>query len=203
MSILENPVIRNNYKKISTIAVLTVTAAGIFYWSHKPKLQPIPNIFPLITAGNTEGLRAALVKTPAATLAVDLDGNTALHIAAIVGDAEILELLLSRGANPNTLNNRGESPLLSAIGAPRNAPATIKLLLDAGADPRQKLAHASSVLHSAARTISIDPQVVSLLLKDSSQLEQRDESGQTPLELARQFNNAGFLSAVRQVAVAH
>ncbi|KAH7378533.1 ankyrin repeat-containing domain protein, partial [Cadophora sp. MPI-SDFR-AT-0126] len=42
-------------------------------------------------------------------------GLTPLHFAALVGDAEITEFFLSRGADPNALSHYGETPLHFAL----------------------------------------------------------------------------------------
>ena len=39
------------------------------------------------------------------------DGNTPLHLAAFFGDASLVKLLLTKGANPETKNSKGETAL--------------------------------------------------------------------------------------------
>jgi ankyrin repeat protein len=65
----------------------------------------------------------------------DSQGNSALHIAALLGFPEGAELLLSRKAQVNLGNNSGETPLIIAVQQ-RNL-AMIRLLLANGADPKQ------------------------------------------------------------------
>lgn len=65
----------------------------------------------------------------------DTQGNTALHIAALLGFPEGAELLLSRKAQVNLGNNSGETPLIIAVQQ-RNLPI-VRLLLANGADPKQ------------------------------------------------------------------
>jgi ankyrin repeat protein len=45
----------------------------------------------------------------------DSDGNTALHIAAMYCDSEMVDYLLQHGANPAIVNKHGLSPLAIAI----------------------------------------------------------------------------------------
>lgn len=54
-------------------------------------------------------------------------------LAAYHGHPLLLVLLLSYGANPNTLNDRQQSPLAGAIF--KNELEVVKLLIEGGADP--------------------------------------------------------------------
>src|SRR6185312_9884649 len=48
-------------------------------------------------------------------LPMDAHGHTALHWAAALGRVQLLELLLSRGADLCKVNNDGESALIRAV----------------------------------------------------------------------------------------
>ena len=52
---------------------------------------------------------------PADINAVDEDGNTVLHIAAQVDDAELITYFIFKGADPELKNNDGDTPLHVAI----------------------------------------------------------------------------------------
>lgn len=54
-------------------------------------------------------------------------------LAAYHGHAALVALLLSHGANPNILNDRGQSPLAGAVF--KNEKEVIEALLHGGADP--------------------------------------------------------------------
>ena len=54
-------------------------------------------------------------------------------LAAYHGHATLVSLLLKHGADPNRLNDRGQSPLAGVVF--KNEAECIKLLLDGGADP--------------------------------------------------------------------
>ena len=54
-------------------------------------------------------------------------------LASYHGHPALVELLLAHGANPNTLNDRNQSPLAGAVF--KNESAVIKALLGGGADP--------------------------------------------------------------------
>ena len=54
-------------------------------------------------------------------------------LAAYHGHAELVSLLLAQGAEPNTLNDRGQSPLAGAVF--KNEEKVVDALLEGGADP--------------------------------------------------------------------
>ena len=64
----------------------------------------------------------------------DRDGNTPLHDAALFGDETAVNYLIGAKARLNATNNRGETPLILAVQ--RRAIQLVKLLMDAGADPK-------------------------------------------------------------------
>lgn len=47
--------------------------------------------------------------------AQDVDGNSALHVAAEMDDAEMVNFLVVKGADRELVNRRGDTPLLSAV----------------------------------------------------------------------------------------
>ena len=61
----------------------------------------------------------------------DGSGNTPLHYASEWKLDNAAKILLDKGANPNTKNSSGETPLFMAIKA--DSPSTIDLLLINGA----------------------------------------------------------------------
>src|SRR4051812_6150498 len=103
--------LNKNAKQIALITLLLGTTATIGWTQWPRSLQAIPTIFHNITSPNPDALRAALAAHPQSVNEVDLDGNTALHIAAITGNTEIIDILLANHANPNAKNARGETPL--------------------------------------------------------------------------------------------
>ncbi|KAF4501405.1 ankyrin [Fusarium agapanthi] len=59
-------------------------------------------------------------------------GDTLLMLAAYHGHADLVKVLVQHGADPNRLNDRGQSPLAGAVFKKEDA---VTQLLDGGADP--------------------------------------------------------------------
>jgi len=76
---------------------------------------------------------AVLLGAGATVDAVDAAGNTALHIGATVGDAELCERLLEGGASVDARSKKGATPLMLAAAGGHCAACMV--LLAYGADP--------------------------------------------------------------------
>ncbi|XVE50029.1 hypothetical protein DITRI_Ditri01bG0129400 [Diplodiscus trichospermus] len=95
----------------------------------------------------------------------DFDGCTLLHLACETADFGMLELLLQYGANINSMDSRGQTPLHRCILKGKAAPA--KLLLARGADP-QALNREGKTAHELAVESDFDDTEVLALLSDSN-----------------------------------
>ncbi|SCV70513.1 BQ2448_1907 [Microbotryum intermedium] len=60
-------------------------------------------------------------------------GDTLIMLAAYHGHTELVEFLVWKGADPNRVNDRGQSPLAGAVF--KNEARVVRALLDGGADP--------------------------------------------------------------------
>jgi ankyrin repeat protein len=76
-------------------------------------------------------------------------GQTALHVAALWGNTDVLSVLLEKGGNPNLVNTiTGASPLHMCVQSSKgNTLATARLLLDGGANPSLQDFYGSIPLH--------------------------------------------------------
>lgn len=119
-------------------------------------------------------------------------GKTALHCAAKAGFMEVIDMLIEHGAEIDPENDKGQTPLVNAMLAKRLDVAL--RLLDAGANPNVILNNRlETPLHAAVKLENIDL-VRALLMTQNADLNARDKSDQTPLDLARQIGNDDIIA---------
>jgi ankyrin repeat protein len=153
-----------------------------------------------------------LEANPDATVVRDQAGSTLLHHAAGFGSGDTMRLLVDAGADVNAKNRRGSTPLhwaihdeakvrlLLAHGANVNATqterrtplylasmlgnglATVKLLLDSGADPGIATANGMTPLMAAA--VRGDVQTMRLLVGAKAAVNAKNGAGETSLMFA-------------------
>src|SRR5215471_21242144 len=135
--------------------------------------------------GDKEAVRA-LLKQAADVNAAQGDGMTALHWAALNGDAELAQLLLYAGANTRaTTRIGGYTPLFMA--AKNGAVAVVDVLLKAGSDSNAKGSDGLTPLMMAA--MSGNRETVRLLIERGANLNAKEtEHGQTALMFAAAFD---------------
>ena len=107
--------------------------------------------------------------------------ETPLHVAALHGPKDVVQVLLDARANPNKADNKGETPLHKAVTY-RNK-VVVQILLDWGADMNKKRGiFEETPLHIAAR--NGDPEMVQLLLNGGAEINPKDHIGWTPYDHA-------------------
>ena len=115
----------------------------------------------------------------------DICGATALSIAAIRNNVLGMTTLLDHGANIDTQDNDGDTPLIDAVSKCCNG--SIELLLKRGANHIVPNKNYDTILHKAAQ--SGDMQTVNIIraanLKGLDPYA-RNCNGETPLEIAQQ-----------------
>lgn len=116
--------------------------------------------------GDLDGVRAALNESVNVNSASATSGNTALHEASQREHIELVRELLSRGADANSRNSQGATPLHKAVSKPserkESVSETIAALVRAGADVSAVDRHGDSPLTKAIRQNRRDD--ISLLL---------------------------------------
>lgn len=134
-------------------------------------------------------------------------GDCAIHLAAAGYRTEIVQLLLSAGADPNDVgNHRRSAPLHYAADGYINGPAwdakrqvkTIRTLLDAGADINLQDKNGATPLHRAVRTRCAA--AVECLLQSGCDPRLKNKPGSTAFHLAVQNTGRGGSGAVKAIA---
>jgi ankyrin repeat protein len=93
----------------------------------------------------------ALPFVPPVTVASrNSEGDTPLHIAAIWGYLEAIELLIRAGANVNSVGDMGYTPLLHAVAYGHLA--AIRVLLSGGASPHVRSEFGTTAVEAAMRS---------------------------------------------------
>lgn len=106
---------------------------------------------------------------------------TALHIAAIYGQTNIISTLLKNGANPNIKDDDKETPLHFAVE--RKCLACVKVLVEAGANVNAGNSIDVTPLHSAVEIESLE--IAEYLLEKGANVNaKRSYGGYTPLRMA-------------------
>ena len=122
----------------------------------------------------------------------DKHGNTALHCAASEGHLETSRLLLERGADINSQNDKGLTPLQQASrGMQKGYRDIMCFLLDHGANGDARDKHGNTALHFAASEGHLETS--RLLLERGADINSQNDEGLTPLQQASRGMQKGYL----------
>ena len=116
-----------------------------------------------------------------------------LFEAAKAGDVATIQGLLSQGANVNSTNKQGETPLHAAASA--NQSQVASLLIQKGANVNSTTTGGWTPLHTAARFKAT--QVLTLLMSKGANVNAMNADGRTPEALATAVNNVRMASLLR------
>jgi truncated hemoglobin YjbI len=131
-----------------------------------------------LQAATRDRFRAEVERDRSCARLLGSRGQTLLHEAAQVGDAEAAALLIRFGADPDAKEAEGHTPLYRATTGD-----VARILLDAGATADVKSGPTGGTpLHQAARRGSVS--VAEALLDHGATIDARDGKGQTPLRRA-------------------
>ncbi len=117
----------------------------------------------------------------------DLEGNSALDLAAKKGLFELVRPLADHGCKAEakslltTADEAGNTLLMKALLTPNVLPRVIRELVDLGSDVNARDAEGKSPLHIlAAQSYNISP-IVQILLKAKADINAQSKDGMTPL----------------------
>ncbi len=135
-------------------------------------------------------LMQALNAQPELVTEVDINGDTLLMIASIVGSPVLVKLLLKSGSNIDHQNNVGNSPLFEA--ALLGHISVAGLLIDAGCNVNLQNYESETALTAA--TAWSHYTLVELLVASNAEILHRINGGDTALSLAIQQGSGEAVS---------
>ncbi|XP_059139291.1 serine/threonine-protein phosphatase 6 regulatory ankyrin repeat subunit C-like [Physella acuta] len=127
----------------------------------------------------------------------DNEGNTCLHIAAELGDVNVLELFVAQKADVNVQNVKGETPLM--IACSRGNIKAIRYFLTVGADVTMVDVNKDTALHHTTLKakemwryqnviLEMLPCTITNLIANNANIHARNGQGNTALHLAVKFD---------------
>jgi ankyrin repeat protein len=152
-------------------------------------LRAAPADLRLIDAVKKTDVKAvrALIAQRVDVNAAEVDGSTALHWAARLGQPEIVDILAAAGANARAATRYKVTPL--SLACMRGNAAIIERLLKAGADPNGTSEEGQTALMTASLTG--DVAAMQVLLAHGANVNTREPyKGQTALMWAASAGNA-------------
>ena len=123
----------------------------------------------------------------AARVGVDRAGRTPLHYAAADGAVAEVARLLATGADPNARDDNGWTPLHFA--SQENSAEIVRALIAAGAKLDARDSYGNTALCTAVFASRGDGAVIALLRAAGADPHAANDSGVTPLTLARNISN--------------
>ena len=156
---------------VAALSVAAMQAAGV-------------SLIDAVKHGDQAALRSLLAGRPDVNVP-EADGMTALHWAVYGDDADMVQLLLTAGANPKAMSRYGITPL--SLASESGNAAIADRLLQAGADPNAAMS-GSTALHVAARSGKLE--VAKVLVAHGANVSPKEEWFlETPLMLAAAENH--------------
>ncbi|XP_038609353.1 ankyrin repeat domain-containing protein 27 isoform X4 [Tachyglossus aculeatus] len=154
---------------------------------------------PLCFCDNCEKLVSGRLNDPSVVTPFSRDdrGYTPLHIAAICGQASLIDLLVSKGAVVNATDYHGSTPLHLACQKGFQNVTLLLLHYQASADVQDN--NGNTPLHLAC-TYGHEDCVKALVYYDvhSCRLDIGNEKGDTPLHLAARWGYQGIIEVLLQ-----
>ncbi len=120
-----------------------------------------------------------------------------LHRSAMRGETSAIEMLLKLGADVNSPDQHGKTPLHDACL--KGHVDSARLLLDRGAKIGARDEDGATPLHDAA--LGGNTKVIDLLLARKAEVDARDSKGLTPLDYALKMERSDAVQILRSAAV--
>jgi ankyrin repeat protein len=161
--------------KIMNRVTMAAFVIVMLYWIAGAALAD--EIHDAVYKGDVARVKALIAKNPSLIGARNELGLTPLHIAAGYGYREIVEVLVSQGAEVNARNKNNITPLHSASAG--SSKEIVKMLISKGADVNG--------LDKDSRTALfwvVEGEIAKILISSGARVNEKDYQGFTPLHLA-------------------
>lgn len=135
--------------------------------------------------GNIEQIKKIFSELPEIVSAKDENGNTLIYYAVDQMHINLVELLLSKGADINIKNQDGRTPLHIAAGI-TDDDKLLSLLISKGADVNSQDNLGNTPLHNAAGN-RLYKKNIPLLISSGAKVNSVNKSGETPIELTFKY----------------
>ncbi|HZQ24686.1 MAG TPA: ankyrin repeat domain-containing protein [Terriglobales bacterium] len=154
--------------------------------------NPNLDIFEAAGLGETRRVDELLRADPSLVRGWSPDGFTALHLAAFFSHPETARALVEAGSDVNVASRNGMqvAPLHSAAAGHNFA--TVRILLEHGADPNARQHGGWTPIHAAAQ--DGDEDMVDLLIKHGADPTLKNDVGLTPLDVAKEKGHSELAS---------
>ena len=158
--------------------------------------KPMLDIFEASVLGKLQQLRRLIDQDPSLVNSYSPDGFTLVALAAYMGQKEVTEYLLEKGANVHAIarNTTGFTPLTGAIA--NNHVEISKILVKKGADVNHRYEGGVSPLMEASQNGNLE--LVRFLLDNGADPTAKTVDGKTPMAFAKEKNHVEVIEALER-----
>jgi len=146
-------------------------------------------------AGDLSKVKALLEKDPSLLQSKTEEGKSPLHMATGWGRCDIVEYLISIGADINARNNNGGTPI--HVAASQNQPECAKILISHGANVNdiRTLGKMTPLLIAVYKG---NYEVAKILIELGADIDAKTESGETALMIATKKNDQKMIQLLKK-----
>jgi len=158
--------------------------------------KPMLDIFEASVLGNLQQVKNLIDQEPSLVNSYSPDGFTPVALAAYLGQKDVTQYLLEKGANVNAMakNATGFTPLTGAIA--NNHVEISKILVKRGADVNHRYEGGASPLMEASQNGNLE--LVRFLLENGADPTAKTEDGKTPMSFAKEKNHLEVVEALKR-----
>lgn len=153
------------------------------------------DVFEAAGFGDVDRLTELLNDEPSLVTSYSGDGFTALHFAAFFGRYEAAALLIERGAEVDALGRGWMTGTAMHSAASRLQSDVVRILLEAGANPKVRQSAGWTPLHAAA--MNGDLTSVELLLASGADATATNDEGRSVIDLATESGDEQTADRIR------